>query len=118
MKFFLSIVLSVLVLAGCATSTAKPHEYIASHIMCPTESDAKQALARIRAGESFESIAREVSLDPGTRGKGGRIAYWTKADSWSQNFAAEVKRLNVGEVSSTPVKTEFGWHIVRVDAVR
>jgi len=111
----LSFLFAVVVLVGCAS---RPTEYLVSHIMCSTEQAADQALGRIRAGESFEQVARGVSVDPGTKSKGGRISQWTTADSWSPNFAAEVKRLKVGQISEKPVKTEFGWHVVRVDAIR
>jgi peptidyl-prolyl cis-trans isomerase C len=110
--------LITVILLGCASTAPKPKEYQVSHIMCASESAANQALVRLQAGEPFEQVAREVSTDPGTRTKGGRITFWTPADSWSANFAAEVKRLKVGQTSDRPVKTEFGWHIVRVDATR
>ena len=115
MRSVASIVFSLLVLLGCAT---RPPEYLVSHIMCTSESEASRAIARIRAGEPFERVAEAMSQDPGTRAKGGKIERWTKADDWTANFRTEVRQLKVGEVSDRPVKTEFGWHVVRVDAVR
>jgi parvulin-like peptidyl-prolyl isomerase len=108
--------LAFLLLVGCVAN--KPPEYLVSHIMCSTEADAARALIRLRKGESFEQIAADMSSDPGTRSKGGSIAHWTKADDFTSAFATEVKRLKIHEVSATPVRTEFGWHIVRVNAVR
>jgi len=107
-----------LVLLPAACATAPPPQYQVSHILCATEADAWQALRRVQAGEAFEKVAAEVSLDTGTRARGGRIVHWTAADDWTPAFAAEVKRLRVGEVSARPVKTEFGWHLLRVDAIR
>jgi peptidyl-prolyl cis-trans isomerase C len=110
--------LSLLFVLGCATHDARPKEYLVSHILSPTQETANLALARLNAGATFEQVAREESADKGTKYNGGRIAHWTDANQWTVNFAAEVKRLKVGQVSAQPVRTEFGWHIVRVDAIR
>lgn len=118
MKNILLILLALIFFSGCTSAQEKPKEYLVSHVMCATEEEAIQALKKIRAGETFEKVAAEVSMDPGTKNKGGKITFWMPANSWSKNFANEVNRLNVGEISSSPVHTEFGWHIVRVDAIR
>ena len=115
----LALLLGLALLVGCATPTgSKPKEYLVSHILCADEHAANQALNRILAGEPFELVAQDVSIDPGTQNKGGRIAHWTAADSWSPKFASEVKRLKVGQMADRPVSTEFGWHVVRADSAR
>lgn len=114
----LAFLFGLALLAGCASTAPQPKQYLVSHIMCATEQDANQALARLRTGESFEQVAEKVSIDPGTRREGGKIGRWTTADAWSANFADEVRKLGVGQTSAKPIRTEFGWHIVRVDAVR
>jgi peptidyl-prolyl cis-trans isomerase C len=113
--------LGLALMAACVapvTPVARPREYLVSHILCATEPEAQRALDRIRAGEPFEQVARSVSLDPTVRTNGGRLPYWTEADSYTATFAAEVKRLKAGELSARPTRSEFGWSIVRVDEVR
>lgn len=108
----------VLCLLGCTTPQSKPKQYLVSHILVPTQEAANVVLHKLDAGFAFERVAMEHSIDSGTKYIGGRIAHWTDANDWSANFAAEVKRLQVGQVSQKPINTEFGWHIVRVDAIR
>lgn len=104
-----------LFLFGCATT---PKEYLVSHILTSTEQEAQVALNRIRAGESFESVAKEVSKDPGSKYKGGLINYWTNTNSWVPKFAMEVQKLGVGQISEAPFQTEYGWHIVKINGIR
>lgn len=113
----LSFLLSLFILTACASTDTKPKQYLISHIMCATEHEANQARLRVLAGEPFEDVAKTMSTDPGTKNKGGRIAQWSAAGAFSANFANEVKQLNIGQISAKPVKTEFGWHVVRVDAI-
>jgi peptidyl-prolyl cis-trans isomerase C len=89
-------------------------EVHARHILLPTEAEAKTALARIKAGEDFAKVATELSKDPG--GEGGDLGWFTK-DKMVPEFADPAFKLEVGQVSD-PVKSQFGWHIIKVEGKR
>src|SRR5271156_1171326 len=89
-------------------------EVHARHILLPTEEEAKAALARIKAGEDFAKVATELSKDPS--GEGGDLGWFTK-DRMVPEFSEAAFKLKKGEVSE-PVKTQFGWHIIKIEDTR
>jgi peptidyl-prolyl cis-trans isomerase C len=89
-------------------------EIHARHILLPTEDEAKAALARIKKGEDFAKVATELSKDPG--GEGGDLGWFTK-DKMVPEFADAAFKLEPGQVSD-PVKSQFGWHIIKVEEKR
>ena len=89
-------------------------EVHARHILLPTEEDAKKALARVKGGEDFAKVATELSKDPA--GEGGDLGWFTK-DRMVPEFSDAAFKLKDGEVSD-PIKTQFGWHIIKVEGVR
>jgi peptidyl-prolyl cis-trans isomerase C len=89
-------------------------EVHARHILVPTEDEAKVALARIRKGEDFAKVATELSKDPG--GEGGDLGWFTK-DKMVPEFAEAAFKLEPGQVSD-PVKSQFGWHIIKIEEKR
>jgi peptidyl-prolyl cis-trans isomerase C len=98
-----------------AAKNQKPEtEYHAHHILVPTEDEAKKALARVKGGEDFAKVAGEVSKDPGS--KGGDLGWFTK-DRMVPEFGDAAAKLKPGELSE-PVKSQFGWHIIRLDETR
>lgn len=98
-----------------AAKNQKPEtEYHAHHILVPTEDEAKKALARIKGGEDFGKVADEVSKDPGS--KGGDLGWFTK-DRMVPEFADAAAKLQPGQLSE-PVKSQFGWHIIKLDETR
>ncbi len=98
-----------------AAKNQKPEtEYHAHHILVPTEDEAKKALARVKGGEDFAKVAGEVSKDPGS--KGGDLGWFTK-DRMVPEFGEAASKLKPGELSE-PVKTQFGWHIIKLDETR
>jgi len=98
-----------------AAKAQPPAEEIhARHILLPTEEDAKAALARIKAGEDFAKVATELSKDPA--GEGGNLGWFTK-DRMVPEFADAAFKLQPGQVSD-PVKSQFGWHIIKVEERR
>jgi peptidyl-prolyl cis-trans isomerase C len=98
-----------------AAKNQKPEtEYHAHHILVPTEDEAKKALARVKGGEDFAKVAGEVSKDPGS--KGGDLGWFTK-DRMVPEFGDAAAKLKPGELSE-PVKTQFGWHIIKLDETR
>ncbi|MEO6824188.1 MAG: peptidyl-prolyl cis-trans isomerase [Nitrosospira sp.] len=92
-------------------------EYKAHHILVATEAEAKDAIARIKKGGKFDKIAQEKSLDTGSKSKGGELE-WSPAASYVQPFAEALTKLTKGQLTEQPVKTPFGWHVIRLDDVR
>ena len=98
-----------------AAKQQKPEEEIhARHILVPTEADAQTALKRVKAGEDFAKVAKEMSKDPGS--EGGDLGWFTK-ERMVPAFADAAFKLKEGEVSD-PVKSQFGWHIIKVEGKR
>jgi peptidyl-prolyl cis-trans isomerase C len=98
-----------------AAKAEPPQQEIhARHILLPTEDEAKAALARVKGGEDFAKVATELSKDPG--GEGGDLGWFTK-DRMVPEFSEAAFKLKEGEISD-PVKTQFGWHIIKVEGIR
>ena len=92
-------------------------EYHAHHILFANEADAKQAIAEIKKGKKFEDIAKAKSKDPGSAKTGGDLD-WATASSYVPEFSAAMVKLGKGQMTQQPVKTSFGWHVIRVDDIR
>ncbi len=95
------------------TQKAEP-EVHARHILVENEADAQKALKRVKDGEDFAKVATEMSKDPGS--KGGDLGWFTK-DRMVPEFADAAFKLQPGQVSD-PVKSQFGWHIIKVEEKR
>lgn len=92
----------------------KPEEEIeARHILVSKEENAKDLIAKIRGGEDFAKLAKEHSGDAGSKEKGGLLGYFGKGQMVPQ-FEQAAFALKPGEVSD-PVKSQFGWHIIKVE---
>ena len=74
-------------------------------------------IAKIKGGAKFEDLAKQFSKDPGS-GKNGGDLDWANPKTYVPEFAAAAEKLKKGEMTDTPVHTQFGWHIIRVDDVR
>ena len=92
-------------------------EYRAHHILVENEDQAKAIIAQLKKGGKFEEIAKKSSKDPGSGAKGGDLD-WATADNYVAEFATALTKLAKGKTSETPVKTQFGYHIIRLDEVR
>lgn len=92
-------------------------EYHLHHILVDNEQQAKDLIAKIKAGAKFEDLAKKYSKDPGS-GKNGGDLDWANPKTYVPEFAAAAEKLKKGEMTDTPVHTQFGWHIIRVDDVR
>jgi peptidyl-prolyl cis-trans isomerase C len=92
-------------------------EYRARHILVENEDEAKALIAKLKAGASFEELAKKNSKDPGSAENGGDLDF-AKADSYVPEFGQALTRLKKGETTETPVKTQFGWHVIRLDDTR
>jgi peptidyl-prolyl cis-trans isomerase C len=92
-------------------------EYHLHHILVDNEQQAKDLIAKIKAGASFEDLAKQYSKDPGS-GKNGGDLDWSDPKAYVPEFANAATHLQKGQMTDTPVHTQFGWHIIRVDDVR
>jgi peptidyl-prolyl cis-trans isomerase C len=89
----------------------KPQEELrASHILVPTEAEAKDIIAQLDKGADFAKLAKEKSKDPGAT-NGGDLGYFSDGEMVPEFWAAADK-LNKGEYTKAPVKTQFGWHVI------
>jgi peptidyl-prolyl cis-trans isomerase C len=87
------------------------------HILVDNEQQAKDLIAKIKGGASFEDLAKQYSKDPGS-GKNGGDLDWSSPSAYVPEFGAAAEKLKKGEVTAEPVKTQFGWHIIRMDDSR
>jgi peptidyl-prolyl cis-trans isomerase C len=92
-------------------------EYKARHILLEKEDEAKKVIADLKKGQKFEDIAKKQSKDPGSGANGGDLD-WATAASYVPEFAQALTKLNKGQTSTEPVKSQFGWHVIRVDDIR
>ena len=91
--------------------------YDASHILVKTEAEAKTVLAALRKGKPFAQLAKEVSLDPGSKNNGGNLGFADPA-SFVAPFSEAMVKLSKGQVTAAPVKTDFGFHIIKLNDVK
>ena len=91
-------------------------EMRARHILVPTEDEAKAVLAEIKKGTDFAELAKQKSKDPGAAAEGGDLGYFGK-EQMVPEFAETAFKMDKGQMSD-PVKTQFGWHIIKVEDKR
>jgi peptidyl-prolyl cis-trans isomerase C len=91
-------------------------EYEARHILVEKEADAKAIIVKLKAGGKFEDLAKQ-SKDPGSAANGGDLG-WAPASTYVKEFSDALVRLRKGEYTQTPVKTQFGYHVIRLDDIR
>ncbi len=92
-------------------------EYKARHILVEKEADAKAIIVSLKKGAKFEDIAKKQSKDPGSGANGGDLD-WANPSSYVPEFSEALLKLNKGQLAETPVKSQFGYHIIRVDDIR
>ena len=91
-------------------------EYKARHILTKTEDEAKAIIKQLKNGEDFVALAKEKSTGPSGR-NGGDLG-WFQSASMVPEFAAALKGMKKGEISQSPVKTQFGWHVIKLEDSR
>lgn len=95
---------------------APEEEAHARHILVEDEAQAKAAVERLKKGEDFAKVAAELSKDPGSGKEGGDLGWFTK-DRMVPEFAEAAFKLKKGEISE-PVKSQFGWHVIKLEDKR
>lgn len=94
----------------------KLKEYKASHILVDTEEEAKDIITQLADGADFAALAKEHSKDPGTAANGGELGY-QRSEAFVDEFKDAIEHLEAGTISE-PVKTQFGYHVIKVDDIR
>ena len=92
-------------------------EYKARHILVDKEDDAKAIIASLKRGETFEKLAKEKSKDTGSKDNGGDLD-WGPAGRYVPEFGNAMKALQKGQTTDVPVKSPFGYHVIRLDDSR
>jgi len=87
-----------------------------SHILVKTEQQAKDILAQLNAGADFAALAKKYSDDTGSKEQGGYVGLANKDSGWVDEFQAVAMKLKPGEMTQVPVKTKFGYHIIKAGA--
>ena len=95
---------------------AASHEYKVSHILVDSEDKAKELIKKLKAGADFAETAKKESTGPSNK-RGGDLG-WIRKGMVVPAFYAGLEKLKKGEISSEPVKTQYGWHIIKVDDER
>jgi peptidyl-prolyl cis-trans isomerase C len=92
-------------------------EYRARHILVEKEEQAKDIIAKINKGAKFEDLAKKLSKDPGSGANGGDLD-WANPSSYVKEFSDALIGLSKGKMTDKPVKSQFGFHVIRLDDVR
>jgi peptidyl-prolyl cis-trans isomerase C len=83
-----------------------------SHILVKKQSEANEILERLKKGESFVNLAKELSIDKGSANRGGDLGSFGRG-MMVKPFEEAAFKLKKGEISAQPVKSEFGYHIIK-----
>ena len=88
-------------------------EVRARHILVETEEQARAVIVRVGKGEDFARLAQEVSTGPSGK-VGGDLGYFTR-EKMVPEFSAAAFEMRPGDVTKSPVKTQFGWHVIKIE---
>jgi len=92
-------------------------EFRARHILVETEEEARRLIAQIRGGADFAELATRHSKDPGSAPAGGDLDF-ARPEAYVPEFGQALARLQPNQVTENPVRTQFGWHIIRLEEKR
>ncbi len=92
-------------------------EVSARHILVATEQKAKDLVAELKKGGDFAKLAADHTIDPSGKQSGGDLGFFKKAEMVPE-FSETAFKLKEGEIADAPVKSQFGWHVIKVDKIR
>ncbi|UZD53643.1 peptidylprolyl isomerase [Caldimonas aquatica] len=98
-------------------ASAGGKEYRARHILVEKEDEAKKLIAQLKGGAKFEDLAKKNSKDPGSAANGGDLD-WATPDSYVPEFSQAMVGLQKGQITDVPVKSQFGYHVIKLEDVR
>lgn len=97
---------------------SKGQEYHLRHILVKDEAVANDIIAKLKTGGKFDTLAKQFSIDKGSAVKGGDLG-WMPLDAWVPEFKTAAGKLQPHQYTETPVKTQFGYHVIELmDAPR
>jgi peptidyl-prolyl cis-trans isomerase C len=97
--------------------TIPAKEFRARHILVEKEDEAKDIIAQLKKGGSFEKLASDRSKDTGSKARGGDLD-WAPASRYVKPFGEALAKMKKGQLTDTPVQSEFGWHVIRLEDER
>ena len=92
-------------------------EFHAHHILLKSKEEADAVLASLKKGAKFEALASAQSTDPGSKANGGDLGWFSPA-GMVKEFSAALVTLKKGQITTAPVQSQFGWHVIRLDDTR
>lgn len=92
-------------------------EYNAEHILVPTQKDAEAIIASLKKGADFSALAKKDSKDPMSAAHGGELG-WSTAANYVKPFGDALAKLKPGQYTTTPVQTQYGWHVIKLVGTR
>jgi len=100
--------------ADYAKAAPTKEEINARHILVGSEKEAQDIIAQLKKGADFATLAKEKTIDPAGKASGGDLGWFTQ-DDMVPEFAAAAFKLKKGEFTQTPVQTQFGWHVIKLE---
>lgn len=100
-----------------AKASASASEYRARHILVKTEDEARKVMAELGTKAKFADVAKKYSQDPGSAKNGGDLN-WADPKAFVKEFSDALVALKKGETTKAPVKTQFGYHIIKLEEIR
>jgi peptidyl-prolyl cis-trans isomerase C len=95
-------------------SSPNQEQVEARHILVPSEEEAKAVIAELNKGADFATVARDKTTDAAGKASGGDLGWFSRQDMVKE-FADAAFKLKKGEYTKTPVKTQFGWHVIKLE---
>ena len=95
----------------------KQKQYNVSHILVKDKKTAYNIEAQLKKGANFNDLAKKYSTAPGSKTKGGELG-WSDGSNYAPEFTAAVKTLQKGKYTTTPIKTQFGFHIIKLNDIK
>jgi len=105
------------IIASMPSPAAGALEYHARHILVKTAAEVRLVQTELAAGGAFDAVAAKHSIDTGSASRGGDLG-WAPAQAYVAEFASALQKLKKGQTTATPIKTQFGYHIIRLDDMR
>ena len=96
---------------------ANQQQYNVSHILVKDQKTANDIEAQLKKGANFADLAKKYSIDPGSKANGGELG-WSDGSAYVPEFTAAVTKLKKGQYTTTPIKTQFGYHIIKLNDVK
>ena len=98
--------------------TMDSHQYKARHILVADQTLATNIISQLKKGANFAVLAKQYSMDPGSKDKGGDLGDWFSGQAMVPEFSAALATLKKNEITQQPVHSQFGWHVIQLEDSR